>query len=358
MSENAPREILPMTESIVFLIPAYQPTTGFSDLLRRIRLEDSSHFVVVDDGSGPEYEAVFRDIAQLPGTSVLKNAVNLGKGAALKHGMNHILVNFPDCVGVVTADADGQHSPADVVRIAGVLKENPDGVVFGTRDFGAAVPLRSKLGNLISRYVYQLFIGLKLSDTQTGLRGIPRSLAERCLSIRANRYEFETEQLLIIKSTRTPLRQIPIETIYIDDNRASHFRPLLDSVQIYFVLLRYVASSLVTEGADLIVFASVMAWSNDLLMSNVVGRLVAIWVQFTLLQRFVFRLSGSARMFLAYLGLVVVSGFLSTAMQMQFANFVAAPVPAKIVAEVLVFIFNFLFLRDFVFGEWGHAARD
>jgi glycosyltransferase involved in cell wall biosynthesis len=347
-----------MTGSIVFLIPAYQPTESLCDLLKEIRARDSSPIVVVDDGSGPDYQAIFRRVTQLPGASLLTNAVNLGKGAALKHGINHILVNHPACIGVVTADADGQHSPDDVFKVADDLRGNPDRVVFGARRFGVDVPMRSKLGNLVSRYVYRLFIGLSLSDTQTGLRGIPKSLMVRCLSIRANRYEFETEQLIVIKSARMPVREIPIQTIYIDDNRASHFRPILDSVQIYFVLLRYVASSLVTEAVDILVFATIMLWSNDLLLSNVLGRLVAIWVQFTLLQRFVFRLRGNAKMFAAYLGLVVVSGIVSTAMQVQFANLIPYPVPAKILAEVLVFLFNFLFLRDLVFGEAGNATRD
>src|ERR1700733_6043163 len=164
-----------MTGSIVFLIPAYQPTESLCDLLKEIRARDSSHIVVVDDGSGPDYEAIFRCVTQLPGTSLLTNAVNLGKGAALKHGINHILVHHPACIGVVTADADGQHSPDDVLKVADDLKANPDRVLFGARQFGLDVPMRSKLGNLVSRYVYRLFIGLSLSDTQTGLRGIPRS---------------------------------------------------------------------------------------------------------------------------------------------------------------------------------------
>lgn len=326
--------------------------------MQKIRLHDSSYIVVVDDGSGSDYEAIFQSVKQVPDTSLLTNAVNLGKGAALKHGMNYILVNYPACTGVVTADADGQHSAADILKIAAELKEKPDNVIFGARQFGLDVPLRSRFGNLISRYLYRFFIGLSLSDTQTGLRGIPRSLMTRCLSIRANRYEFETEQLIIIKSAGMPVREIPIQTIYIDDNRTSHFRPLLDSAQIYFVLLRYVGSSLITEAVDLVVFATIMAWSDDLLLSNTVGRLVAIWAQFTLLQKFVFRLRGNAKMFAAYLGLVVVSGIVSTAMQIQLANLVPFPVAAKIIAEVSVFLFNFLFLRDLVFGESGNATRD
>ena len=300
----------------------------------------------------------FERVKQLPDTSLLTNAVNLGKGAALKHGMNHILVNHPTCIGVVTADADGQHSVADILKVAAELQAKPDNVIFGARQFGLNVPLRSRLGNLVSRYVYRFFIGLSLSDTQTGLRGIPRSLMARCLSIRANRYEFETEQLVIIQSSGMPVREIPIETIYIDDNRSSHFRPLLNSAQIYFVLLRYVASSLITEAVDIVVFATIMAWSGDLVLSNTIGRMVAIWAQFTLLQKFVFRLRGNAKMFAAYLGLVVLSGIVSTALQIQIANLVPFPVAAKILAEVSVFLFNFLFLRDLVFGESRNATRD
>jgi glycosyltransferase involved in cell wall biosynthesis len=347
-----------MTAPTVFLIPSYQPTEILFRLLHELRLHDPSPVVVVDDGSGADYETIFQRVRQLPDVAVLRNAVNLGKGAALKHGMNHILLNYPDCIGVVTADADGQHSVNDILKIANELQARPDRVTFGARQFGQDVPLRSRFGNVVSRYLYRLFIGLNLSDTQTGLRGIPRSLLAPCLSIRANRYEFETEQLVTIKSIGLSIHEIPIETIYIDDNRASHFRPVTDSVQIYFVLLRYIGSSLITEGVDILVFGTVMAWSGDLLLSNAIGRMVAIWAQFTLLQRFVFRLRGDAKMFAAYLGLVVVSGIISTALQLQIANVLPFPIPAKILAEVSVFLFNFLFLRDLVFGSSVNATRD
>lgn len=344
--------------SIVFLFPSYRPTEIFCRLLEKFRLDDQSPIVVVDDGSGPAYAPIFQCVRQIPGTTLLTNAINLGKGAALKHGMNHILVNYPDCAGVVTADADGQHSVTDILRVADELKKQPNRVVFGARQFSSNVPLRSRFGNTVSRYVYRFLIGLRLADTQTGLRGVPKRLMELCLGIRANRYEFETEQLVVIKSAGMPVIEVPIETIYIDDNRESHFRPLLDSAQIYIVLLRYSASSLLTEVTDLGVFATAMAWSGDLVVSNVAGRLAAIWVQFTLLQKFVFRTRGNAKMFFAYVGLVLVSGVASTALQFELARLFSFPVLAKILAEVLVFLFNFLFLRDIVFGVSSDATRD
>jgi glycosyltransferase involved in cell wall biosynthesis len=349
-----------MTEApqIVFLIPCYQPTQTFLDLVARLREADRSQIVAVDDGSGPAYAPIFQRVKQLPDVTLLTNAINLGKGAALKHGMNHILVNYPDCIGAVTADADGQHAVADILKLAAELKKQPDRVVFGARQFSSNVPLRSRFGNNVSRYIYRFLIGLNLTDTQTGLRGVPKQLMELCLGIRANRYEFETEQLVLVKSAGMPVHEIPIQTIYIDDNRESHFRPLLDSARIYFVLLRQGVASLVTAATDLVVFATAMALSDNLVLSNALGRLVALWVQWTLLQRFVFRAPGSGKMFVAYLGLVAFSGVVSVALQLQLAKLIYYPIPAKTMAEVLIFLFNFLFLRDLVFRVSGDAARD
>lgn len=344
--------------SIVFLIPSYQPTDILPGLLEELRRVNTAPIVVVDDGSGPAYAAIYDRVRQMADVTVLANAVNLGKGAALKHGMNHVLVHHPDCIGVVTADADGQHAVSDIMHVTEALQADPDKVAFGVRAFDTEVPLRSRFGNTVSRHIYRFLIGIDLSDTQTGLRAIPRRLMELCLSIRANRYEFETEQLVVIKANRMPVREIPIQTIYIESNRDSHFRPLRDSARIYFVLLRYSIASIVTEMADLAVFATVMAASSDLVWSNVIGRLVALWVQFMLLQSFVFRLRGGAGTLAMYLGLVVVSGVISTALQLQIANIVPVPVVAKVMAEVLVFVFNFLFLRDFVFGRPDDATRD
>jgi len=346
------------SRSIAFLIPSYRPTDILLTLLEDLRRASSEPIVVVNDGSGAGYAAIIERVRQMAGVTVLTNAVNLGKGAALKHGMNHILVHHPDCVGVVTADADGQHAVTDIMRVAKALQGNPDRVMFGARAFDTKVPLRSRFGNAVSRQIYRFLIGINLSDTQTGLRGIPKRLMELCLAIRANRYEFETEQLVVIKTNRMPVQEIPIQTIYIENNRDSHFRPLRDSARIYFVLLRYGIASVVTSVADLAVFATAMVVTSELVWSNVIGRLVALWVQFALLQSFVFRLRGGVGTLAMYLGLVAVSGVISTALQLQIANIVPVPVLAKMIAEVLVFVFNFLFLRDLVFGMPDDAARD
>ncbi len=110
--------------------------------------------------------------------------VNLGKGAALKTGMHYLSNHFKDLSGVVHADADGQHLVIDILRVAEELRAHSAALVLGSRDFPKGVPLRSRLGNIITRYVIRLLLGLKIRDTQTGLRGIPVELFPQILKIR------------------------------------------------------------------------------------------------------------------------------------------------------------------------------
>jgi glycosyltransferase involved in cell wall biosynthesis len=340
----------------IFLIPSYQPTVLFCELLEEIRQSDPAPIVVVDDGSGPACRELFERASRVPGTTVLTNAINLGKGAALKHGMNHILVNHPDCVGVVTADADGQHAVTDILKVVNALQAGPAEVTFGCRDFKRDVPFRSKIGNVVSRYVYRFVVGLNLSDTQTGLRGIPRRLMELSLGIRSNRYEFETEQIIAAKNAGFKFTEVPIQTVYIDDNSGSHFNPILDSFRIYFVLLRYALSSVATALSDFIVFYILTANGIALLSANMSARAVALWLQFVLLKKYVFKSKAGLPIFAAYVAYVFFSGYLSAAMQAQFAgHFIDSPLLAKVVVESVIWIFNFMFLRDIIFRKWSEA---
>jgi glycosyltransferase involved in cell wall biosynthesis len=342
--------------TIIFLIPAYRPSALFCDLLNDLRNKSQVPIVVVDDGSGSANNELFQRAAEVPGVVILRNAVNLGKGAALKHGMNHVLVNYPDCVGVVTADADGQHASGDVLKVASELRADSTDVIFGTRDFGRDVPFRSKLGNVVSRYVYRFLVGINLSDTQTGLRGIPRRLMELSLSIRSNRYEFETEQIIIAKTAGFKFRELPIQTVYIDDNSSSHFNPILDSFRIYFVLLRYALSSVATALADFLVFYILTVNGMQVLGANMSARAVALWIQFMLLKKYVFKSKAGLSVLIAYIAYVFFSGYVSSVMQGQFTEHVInAPLLAKVMVESVIWIFNFMFLRDIIFRRWSET---
>jgi len=342
--------------AVALLIPAFKPPPNLPNLLTAIRENSDIPIVVVDDGSGSDFAATFDGSRSIPNVTVLSNAVNLGKGATLKHGINFLLVKCPELKGIVTADADGQHRPIDIVAVAVTLREDPARLVLGARNLGPGTPLRSRLGNAISRCVYSLILGLEVQDTQTGLRGLPRTLAERSLSIKSNRYEFETEVLAIASGLGVPIREVPIATVYENNNNCSHFDPFFDSARIYFVLARYGLSSILTAIIDFSIFLSLLSIRHDILLANLGGRFGAFIVQFLLLQKFVFGGRGGVVRFIAFVFYVVGTGIISTILQRELAASLSLGVlGSKIIVETSVFIFNFLFLRDVIFADESDA---
>ena len=186
-------------QKIWILIPAYKPDEKLTRLVEKL-LADFP-VVVVDDGGGEAYASLFDRVRAL-GAAVLTHEVNRGKGAALKTGIAHLL-QVQDCLGAVTADADGQHTPEDIARVAEAMLAEPQTMVIGGRDF-SQMPPRSKGGNTITRFFFRLCTGLTISDTQTGLRGLPRCLFERLLQVSGDRYEYEMNMLLALKLWKTP----------------------------------------------------------------------------------------------------------------------------------------------------------
>lgn len=228
----------------VVLIPAYKPADALVQLVTALGALPLSAVVVVDDGSGHQFDGRFAAVSGRPRVSVLRHAVNLGKGAALKTGLNHILCEWPDVPGVVTADADGQHHPDDIRRVAEAVAARHGELVLGVRELGTGVPLRSRFGNGAMRLFFRIAAGHPVRDTQTGLRGIPMALVPELLRLRSSGYEFEMEMLLVSKQLPVPIREIEIRTIYLNDNASSHFHPFFDSMRIYFALLRFSARHL------------------------------------------------------------------------------------------------------------------
>ncbi len=242
--------------NLAVLIPAYRPGNALPKLVEALVRQPWRAVVVVNDGSGAEYDDCFEALIPLR-VRVLENSVNLGKGAALKTGLSFVLTEFPDCLGVVTADADGQHHPEDIAKVAKKLEAYPDRLILGSRQFDGKVPLRSWIGNQATRCAFFLIAGRKISDTQTGLRGIPQRLIPSLLHISTSGYEFELDMLTACKHQDCPILEVRIRVIYEKGNPSSHFNPLFDSLRIYFVLLRFSFVSLATAVVDNLVFSIV-----------------------------------------------------------------------------------------------------
>ncbi|MDR3051459.1 MAG: bifunctional glycosyltransferase family 2/GtrA family protein [Oscillospiraceae bacterium] len=289
----------------VVLIPAYKPDVRLPQLVELLRARGLD-VLVVDDGGGEATLPIFQQITAL-GTPVVRHAVNLGKGRALKTGINEILLRWPCVSGVVTADADGQHTPDDILKVCQTMVQYPDTLVIGGRAFSGSVPWKSRAGNAITRVVYRLATGIRIHDTQTGLRGIPAAALATMVAMPGERYEYEMNMLLKLRDLALPPMEIPIETVYIDDNKGSHFNPLRDAARIYRVIFRYLLTALLSYGLDYALYLALRAWTGmELYLCYGVARVISSLFNYTLSKHAVFGGHGGKGAIFRYYLLMVV----------------------------------------------------
>ncbi len=338
----------------VFIIPAFNPGNKLLEVVSGLLELSGKKIFVIDDGSCKETKYIFDKLATNKNVVVLKHAVNMGKGAALKTVFNFLLVSYPELKGVVTLDSDGQHSPSDCCRVLEYLQRTKSSncMILGYRQFGRGIPLRSLVGNKVSNVVYRIVLGKQIYDTQTGLRGITAKFMKHCLSIAANRFEFETEQIVTAINVHANIEQISIRTLYFNDNKSTTFHPLYDSFKIYFVLLRFSFSSLLTSLFDLVFFLIFIKIGLGIMSSNILSRTVTTFLQFILLNQYVFKVKYKGEVvkyFLMFYLYVLTSGVISSALQIALhASMGFNKTVCKIVIESLMFFANFSFLRSFI----------
>lgn len=341
------------TKQISILIPAYNPDHHLLQLIKDLIGSGFNSIIVVNDGSAASCSPIFDAIAEMAQCRLLHHAVNLGKGRAIKTGLNYLLVHDPDTCGVVTCDADGQHLVGDIEKVAHVLKNNPENLVLGVRRFDTDVPLRSKLGNAITRGIFYLLVGKYLTDTQTGLRGIPVSFMPLLMRLEGEEYEYEMNMLIATKNLGLAVVEETINTVYLENNKSSHFNPIIDSMKIYFVLFRFTMTSLLSAVIDNSVFIVVFGLSSNILASQAVARLLATLYNYIAVRKIVFySKERTAKTLPKYLALVCVSGAVSYLLINVLISLTPLTViAAKICVETVIFLANFAIQRDFVFSR-------
>lgn len=351
-----------MAETTI-LIPAYQPDKHMVDLVKELAGLGMSHILIVDDGSDESTHAYFFQ-AEMYGATILHHDRNLGKGAAIKTGIRAAKAMYPSDPGVVTADADGQHLPSDIQRIALAIEHHPDHLILGVRRFsGEEVPWKSRYGNRITAAFFRLSTGMKVSDTQTGLRGIPRSLYDLALSTEGDRYEYEMHFLEdAVKAA--PLFQLSITTVYEDNNRGSHFRPVRDSIRVYSRPLRFVTSSLSCSVLDLLLFWILLQFlppesAAAITVATVVARIASSVLNFTLNQFWCFKSREKvARSSIRYIILMLIQMSMSAGLVTLLTTILPAAVAAKIIVDVILSVFSYYVQKHWVFKrkETSHGS--
>ena len=225
-----------MKEKLIILIPAYEPTTKLLDLLKKLKKENLTT-IIVNDGSNNTYDEIFNEAKKY--AYILKHDVNKGKGRALKTGIEYIQNNYKKDYVIITMDCDGQHTIKDALKLGEYTLNHNEELVTGKRLRNKTTPLRSKIGNSITRFVYRTITGLDVYDTQTGLRAFSNKLVPLMLEIEGERFEYEMNVLLTCSTKKIKITEIQIDTIYIENNSGSHFNSVKDSIKIYKEILKY-----------------------------------------------------------------------------------------------------------------------
>lgn len=222
---------------IVIIIPSYNPDEKLVSLVDELVDYGFEKMVVVNDGSSPESLVYFDKVAEKKECKLLVHEKNMGKGCALKTAFSYC-IGMKECCGVITVDGDGQHLPKDIMACVEAMRQDNKKVVLGARDFSSKnVPFKSKFGNEITKMVFRVVCGIRLSDTQTGLRGIPMQYLKQVAAYQGERYEYETNMLLKMKQDGIEWQEVKISTVYLDNNERSHFNPIKDSWKIYKTIL-------------------------------------------------------------------------------------------------------------------------
>lgn len=334
------------------IIPAYQPDTRMLKLISEILINEKYEIILVNDGSSQKYKALFDKAAEL-GCTVLHHKTNQGKGAALKTAFRYLL-NTNETDALICADCDGQHKWADIKKIAESIPFHPNSIILGSRKFAGKIPLKSMLGNTITRAVFSLITGQKISDTQTGLRGFSSTMLPWLVQLEGNRYEYEMNQLLQAKKAGFNFHCIPIETIYENNNKGSHFNPILDSIRVLMPILKFSMSSIASGLIDFAFLFLLQSAFQNLLTAVVGARLISSICNYMINQHFVFQTKANKKassLVQYYLLVLVILGcnyllisFLNKGLQLPLFL-------SKVLTEGLLFCLSYIIQNKVIFRK-------
>ena len=355
-------------EQAVILIPSLEPDERLPAYIQKLKEGGFAHIVVIDDGSGEAYQPIFSEVDAVEDTVVLHHEVNKGKGVALKTGYRYIMDNMPDITGVITADADGQHTVRDCLRLAEQLEKGERALYLGSRDFNLEnVPPKSRSGNKITSTVFKLLYGQYLPDTQTGLRAFRKEELPFMAEVEGERYEYEMKVLIACSRARIPMIPITIETIYENENEGTHFHPIRDSWRIYKVIFgsffKFMSVSIICFLIDQILALILRKWilppvgfargtMLNLQVSGWGARLVSSVINFMMNKKLVFQMKGKAgKPALKYAILCIAIITVSNAGVWAFGQIGMADWLAKILMDTVLYFASYRFQERWVFKE-------
>lgn len=348
---------------IPIVIPAYEPDENLLLFCESLRKVTNRAIIIVNDGSDKKYNEIFDTAKKNYCCTVLQHDINRGKGRALKSAFEYILNEFEDVCGCVTADSDGQHSPKDVLKCIEALEGNPHNLILGCRNFNLeSIPFKSRFGNKLTKFICKYFCGINITDTQTGLRAIPKAFMSDLLNIPGERFEFETNMLIEARN-KYPFLEVEIETIYESKTEhKTHFNPVKDSFKIYAAIFknffRYAISSFSASIIDVClftVFCSLLrpiGFIYYITLATVLARIISSVYNYIINYSFVFRSKNKRNItIIKYFSLCLIQMILSSVLT-TIGVFLLPMVwesAVKIIVDIILFVISYNIQKKFIF---------
>lgn len=337
----------------IIVIPSLNPDLKLLELVRDLRNHFIQEIIVVDDGSDTSCHSIFNTLGEEYHCILLRHHTNQGKGRALKTAFNKIACDYPDVDLIVTVDGDGQHLPDDIFNC--LDHASHFGLTLGVRQFTQDIPWKSRAGNLITRNVLKLFTGIPVSDSQTGLRVFSKNAMIAALGVSGERYEYETNMLIELHNQGFTFNEVPIATVYYDNNARSHFNVFKDSWLIYKVFIKYLFSSASAFVLDLIIFSLVLTFMDSqslrsITIATFIARFISSLYNYKVNQKLVFQQSSQAAI-IKYFSLVIVQ-FISSSLLVYFLNRSLIRVNTtliKVFVDFFIFMLNFYIQKKYIF---------
>lgn len=315
----------------IALVPAYEPDDKLPKIVNKLK-ENNFITIVINDGSDISYDNYFNECD----TKIISYPSNRGKGFALKKGIEYVKNNFENYI-IVTVDSDGQHRIEDVLNICEYAKNNKDTLVIGKRLREENMPMRSRIGNSITKYIFNLATKENIYDTQSGLRAFSEELVDYMLEIKGDRFEYEMNVLLNLNKKNIKYKEIEIQTIYIDDNEKSHFKTLRDSAKIYGQILEYKARSVIPFLSDLLIFATLIITVNKLIVTNVISKILSTTMYYILNRKTIFKEKMTTKNIIIQLLTIILSIVVSTVLICIISKAINT-YTSKVIVEIILVI--------------------
>lgn len=351
-----------MLDKVCVVIPSLDPDKKLCETVNSLKKVGFTRFVVVNDGSAPEYLGAFPEPDEF--ITLLGYEKNRGKGYALKTAFSYITENFRDTNCVVTVDGDGQHHPDDVLSsVKACADSNFSRVVLGCRDFSLPqVPKKSRFGNRLTSFVFKNLCGINISDTQTGLRVFPMGVLPALLNIKGERFEYETNMLIKFKQLNIPFSEQKIETLYFEENSGTHFRVIADSIRVYGFIINYIISSLASFLVDVVLFFLINLLGREffgastVLVATALARLFSSVTNFTINRKKVFDAhTPIVKTFLKYYSVAVPQMFLSAILVYSLGFLInsttALDTIFKVFVDTVLFFISYRVQQSWVFAD-------